>query len=1141
MAADDDDDEVVDYSDAAGFVDLFDTVDAEPDYEKLLTSELLRAQLEAISLRSGGNIGHSSKTTNANMEGGCNGSSISRSQFSDEGLLRMSWVDHGAPCKALIICFASLAVHDAAGIPQVNFEFVGSCKRAGATHGIFVKDLHQAWYLRGTGDTLQSFDALMRTLRREIHHLRPARVVTLGASMGGYAAIRAGVALGAASALAFVPQVFVDPEERDALELPWMAFMGSLRRLHASRLAGGPAGGLELTSLLPCVTSCGHAMEIDVHVGARESGDVREAMLLREAAHVKAEAAVASGGVSIFSRAGAAAGKASGPSAGAASAATGGEAASSAAGCGARVAVHIHPRKGHLFFRELRQSGELVTLLRERHLAPSPSSHLAPSPSSHLAPSISLDYAGAACMQVRGWESRQLSFSLVRSLAACAATVLESDGDERASLLCATEVEEEEGGLALMRPPHMPECERTQLIEYVPRAGSSGSSGSSGGGGGGGGASLQATAKKAALDPTCSAWWGLLEVGLNSLRAIEAAAGIREGLLMGLVDASAFTSRQSALGDGCKWRWVLYGSAPPPRKDSEEEEEEEEEEGALLCAAHTDGGLVTVAPASNRSGLELQRPDGSWQAAGSANCEAVVFGGDVLEAVTNGRYRSVTHRVVAQVLAGQASNNPQCPMPPWQCGPSCLAPLATRRHCTRNHLLTTRCLCVLAPNRLLQRGEGVGKSPEARLAMPYFVRSRRAAIVPLDLLLRFWPSAACAHYFPTPGSSTVADVLAVYSYVKRVGSDALACPPRHAVRFATSTLEPVTSFAAQECTHRSQTSIRQRPIPLHVRHSPLASACARVSMDWLCSQLEGNDWMVLEQRMPRPIGISPSSTHSPGTHSGADAHVADANATASCCRPGESAAGGHLYYCFPFLSNSEQADDASASDLPAEVKAELAGMRELVGSPRDLLHVLSAAEGARYLRCRVATCGDCNATGAESASGKHHSGRPDDVDRCTWRSACGVGEGFLHLVTSADWRASGLAPASVQLFAATLAPRSSIVSPLRALPQALGLNPVKRTGPLLLDSALPTTAPPFQPSAPKLCLYSHTPTCAPKPPSCSHSSHSHACTLCLQTTTRRQCSSASCEAGSVSSSSHQPPTALCCPTRATIPSTAEPR
>ena len=148
-------------------------------------------------------------------------------------------------------------------------------------------------------------------------------------------------------------------------------------------------------------------------------------------------------------------------------------------------------------------------------------------------------------------------------------------------------------------------------------------------------------------------------------------------------------------------------------------------------------------------------------------------------------------------------------------------------------------------------------------------------------------------------------------------------------------------------------------------------------------------------------------------------------------------------------------------------------MRELVGSPRDLLHVLSAAEGARYLRCRVATCGDCNATGAESASGKHHSGRPDDVDRCTWRSACGVGEGFLHLVTSADWRASGLAPASVQLFAATLAPRSSIVSPLRALPQALGLNPVKRTGPLLLDSALPTTAPPFQPSAPKLCQPLH--------------------------------------------------------------------
>ena len=97
--------------------------------------------------------------------------------------------------------------------------------------------------------------------------------------------------------------------------------MGSLRRLHANRQAWGVgARPLELASLLPSMERCSRPFAVEVHVGARESGDVREALLLREAA--------------------------------------------AAAAGGAVVGVHVHSRQGHLLFRDLKETGELSELLR---------------------------------------------------------------------------------------------------------------------------------------------------------------------------------------------------------------------------------------------------------------------------------------------------------------------------------------------------------------------------------------------------------------------------------------------------------------------------------------------------------------------------------------------------------------------------------------------------------------------------------------------------------------------------------------------------------------------------------------------------------------------------------------------------------
>ena len=65
--------------------------------------------------------------------------------------------------------------------------------------------------------------------------------------------------------------------------------------------------------------SAAAALNIEVHVGAREAGDIREALLLREAASRSTVT---------------------------------------------RVSVEVHPRLGHALVRDLRDRGELDALLR---------------------------------------------------------------------------------------------------------------------------------------------------------------------------------------------------------------------------------------------------------------------------------------------------------------------------------------------------------------------------------------------------------------------------------------------------------------------------------------------------------------------------------------------------------------------------------------------------------------------------------------------------------------------------------------------------------------------------------------------------------------------------------------------------------
>jgi len=76
---------------------------------------------------------------------------------------------------------------------------------------IFVKDFKQCWYQKGllgkTSDVENSIEYLKNIIPKTTENL-----VALGASAGGYAAIRFGIALNADRILAFSPQTFIDEE-----------------------------------------------------------------------------------------------------------------------------------------------------------------------------------------------------------------------------------------------------------------------------------------------------------------------------------------------------------------------------------------------------------------------------------------------------------------------------------------------------------------------------------------------------------------------------------------------------------------------------------------------------------------------------------------------------------------------------------------------------------------------------------------------------------------------------------------------------------------------------------------------------------------------------------------------------------------
>jgi isopenicillin N synthase-like dioxygenase len=101
------------------------------------------------------------------------------------------------------------------------------------------------------------------------------------------------------------------------------------------------------------------------------------------------------------------------------------------------------------------------------------------------------------------------------------------------------------------------------------------------------------------------------------------------------LDEPAGRFRDMATGSDTIVRVLYYPPVPPSTPP-----------GAVRSAAHEDINLITLLSGATSEGLELLRHDGTWMPVHTGFDTIVVDAGDMLQNLTNGLYKSTTHRVV---------------------------------------------------------------------------------------------------------------------------------------------------------------------------------------------------------------------------------------------------------------------------------------------------------------------------------------------------------------------------------------------------------------------------------------------------------------------------------------------------------------
>lgn len=120
-------------------------------------------------------------------------------------------VDMSARSDVLVVAFGGLGLRVSATPP---FEFFRVLDELGPTKKLLIRDQLQAWYHRGIAGLADDIPGIATELRRLIESADAPKVVMLGSSAGGYAALLFGRLVGATEVHAFAPQTFIASELR---------------------------------------------------------------------------------------------------------------------------------------------------------------------------------------------------------------------------------------------------------------------------------------------------------------------------------------------------------------------------------------------------------------------------------------------------------------------------------------------------------------------------------------------------------------------------------------------------------------------------------------------------------------------------------------------------------------------------------------------------------------------------------------------------------------------------------------------------------------------------------------------------------------------------------------------------------------
>ena len=183
--------------------------------------------------------------------------------FADDGTAIL--LQEESPSDALLIAFGGL--FGSVAVPVYEFAKFAAGFDA---KGMFLRDPHRAWYFCGLPEAGDDLASVERVLGEHLERLAPSRVVAVGASAGGFAAMHFGARLGFHEVHAFSPQTTVSRWHRFRLgDKRWKK---DIANIHAS-----PAQNRPFEDLLPTLEARRPGCTFHVHFCHQEKLDVAHA------------------------------------------------------------------------------------------------------------------------------------------------------------------------------------------------------------------------------------------------------------------------------------------------------------------------------------------------------------------------------------------------------------------------------------------------------------------------------------------------------------------------------------------------------------------------------------------------------------------------------------------------------------------------------------------------------------------------------------------------------------------------------------------------------------------------------------------------------------------------------------------------